>query len=67
MPPAPEKRELQELVRRLSALIKEQARESNRLKSGIESAVVKASIETNLEFLAAQTCSERSRTYCSIG
>ncbi len=53
-PPAPQKRELQEMVRRLSALIKERTRESNRLKSGIESAVVKASIETNLEFLAAQ-------------
>src|SRR6185503_7913918 len=30
-PPAPEKRELQEMVRRLSALIKEQTREQNRL------------------------------------
>ncbi len=53
-PPASEKRELQEMVRRLSALIKEKTRESNRLKSGIESAVVKASIEANLEFLVAQ-------------
>jgi transposase len=53
-PPAPEKRELQEMVRRLSALVKEKTRETNRLKSGIESEVVKASIEANLEFLGAQ-------------
>lgn len=53
-PPAPEKRELQEMVRRLSALIAERTRESNRLKSGIESKAVKVSIKANLEFLAAQ-------------
>jgi len=53
-PPAPEKRELQEMVRRLSALIKEQTRERNRLKSGYESDVVKESIEANLEFLGTQ-------------
>lgn len=53
-PPAPEKRELQEMVRRLSALTKEQTRERNRLKSGIESEVVKGSIAVNLEFLDAQ-------------
>jgi len=53
-PPAPEKRELQEMVRRLNALVKEQTRERNRLKSGIESEVVKGSIEANLEFLEAQ-------------
>lgn len=53
-PPAPEKRELQEMVRRLSALIKEQTRERNRWQAGLASAVVKASIEANLEFLAAQ-------------
>ena len=53
-PPAPEKRQLQEMVRRLSALIKEQTREQNRLTSGLESQVVKESIEANLEFLAAQ-------------
>jgi len=54
MPPAPEKRKLQEMVRRLSALVKEQTRETNRLKAGIESEVVKESIEANLEFLGAQ-------------
>jgi len=53
-PPAPEKRELQEMVRRLSALIKEQTRERNRLKSGLQSQVVKDSIATNLEFLGTQ-------------
>jgi transposase len=53
-PPAPEKRELQEIVRRLSALIKEQTREKNRLQSGIKSEVVKESIEANLEFLDTQ-------------
>ncbi len=53
-PPAPEKRELQEMVRRLNTLVKEQTRERNRLKSGIKSEVVKGSIEANLEFLDAQ-------------
>jgi transposase len=53
-PPAPEKRELQEMVRRLSSLIKEQTREQNRLTAGLESQVVKESITANLEFLAAQ-------------
>ncbi len=53
-PPAPEKRELQEMVRRLSALIKEQTRERNRLKSGIKSEVVKGSIAANLAFLKTQ-------------
>ena len=54
MPPAPQKRELQEMSRRLSTLIKEQTRERNRLKSGITSKAVKASIETHLDFLSAQ-------------
>lgn len=53
-PPAPEKRELQEMVRRLSSLIKEQTREQNRLTAGLESQVVKESITTNLEFLGTQ-------------
>ncbi len=53
-PPAPEKRELQEMVRRLSSLIKEQTREQNRLTAGLESQVVKESITANLEFLEAQ-------------
>ena len=53
-PPAPEKRLLQEMVRRLNALIKEQTRELNRLKSGLESEIVKRSIAENLEFLGGQ-------------
>jgi len=53
-PPAPQKRLLQEMVRRLNALIKEQTREHNRLKSGLESEVVKVSITENLEFLGGQ-------------
>jgi transposase len=53
-PPAPEKRELQERVRRLNALIKDQPRERNRLTSGFESEVVKASITEGLDFLAQQ-------------
>ena len=53
-PPAPEKRLLQEMVRRLNALIKEQSRESNRLQSGLESEVVKVSIAESLEFIGHQ-------------
>ena len=53
-PPAPEKRELQEMVRRLNALISEQTRERNRLQAGFESEVVKASITDNLDFLTLQ-------------
>ncbi len=53
-PPAPEKRLLQEMVRRLNALIKEQTRERNRLHSGLQSEVVKASIAESLEFLGRQ-------------
>lgn len=53
-PPAPESRELQEMVRRLDALVSEQTREQNRLQAGLESEVVKASITDNLEYLATQ-------------
>jgi len=53
-PPAPEKRLLQEMVRRLNALIKEKSRENNRLQSGLESEVVKASIVESLEFIGHQ-------------
>ena len=55
IPPEPQKRELQEIARRLSTLIKEQTREKNRLQAGIESEMVKASIEAVLEFLSTQT------------
>ncbi len=66
-PPAPEKRELQEMVRRLSALVKERTRERNRLKSGIESDVVKESIEANLEFLGAQITKLEEQIQSHIG
>lgn len=54
VPPAPEKRLLQEMVRRLNGLIKEQSRESNRLQSGLESEVVITSIGQSLEFIGQQ-------------
>lgn len=54
MPPSPQKRLLQEMVRRLNTLIQEQTRERNRLKSGIRSEVVKSSIVEALDFIAAQ-------------
>lgn len=66
-PPAPEKRELQEMVRRLNALIKEQTRENNRLKAGLESAVVKASIEANLAFLSIQIARLEEQIQSHIG
>lgn len=53
-PPAPEIRELQELVRRLDALISEQTRERNRLQAGLECDVVKVSITDHLDYLANQ-------------
>jgi len=53
-PPAPEKRALQEMVRRLHALIVARTRERNRLKAGLESAVVKTSVTESLEFLTSQ-------------
>lgn len=53
-PLSPEQRELQEMVRRLSVLIQDQTRERNRLKSGVESEVVKTSITDTLDFLARQ-------------
>ena len=53
-PPVPEKRLLQEMVRRLNTLIKEQSRESNRLQSGLESEIVRASIVESLEFIGHQ-------------
>ncbi len=54
VPPAPQKRLLQEMGRRLEALIKEQTRERNRLKSGLQSEVVKSSILALLDFLSEQ-------------
>ena len=53
-PPTPEKQQLQEMVRRLNTLIQEQTREHNRLSSGPQSPVVKASLAASLTFLATQ-------------
>jgi len=53
-PPAPEKRDLQEMVRRLNGLIKAQTREQNRLQTGLHSEVVKTSIRESLTFIAHQ-------------
>lgn len=53
-PPTPEKQQLQEMVRRLNTLLKERTRERNRLSSGPQSAVVKASLAESLTFLTAQ-------------
>lgn len=53
-PPPPEKRQLQELVRRRNALVNERTREKNRLKSGLESDLVRASIQDHLDFLNQQ-------------
>lgn len=50
-PPPPEARELQEMVRRLNALIKDRTREKNRLKSGIISDCVLASIHKHIDFI----------------
>lgn len=53
-PPEPHQRELQELVRRLNALVANRTRERNRLKSGVESDLVKASIVESIDFLNTQ-------------
>jgi len=53
-PPTLEKQQLQEMVRRLNTLLKERTRERNRLSSGPQSAVVKASLAESLTFLTAQ-------------
>jgi len=53
-PPTPEKRELQEIVRRRNVLVNERTRERNRLQSGLESDIVKESIQANLDFLKEQ-------------
>lgn len=53
-PPPLEKRQLQEMVRRLNSLIVERTREQNRRQSGLESEIVLASIEANLDFLNSQ-------------
>ena len=53
-PPAPQKRELQEMSRRLEALVEQRTRETNRLKSGQECEVVLESLDDSLTFLDEQ-------------
>lgn len=51
MPPAPEVRELQALVRRLESLIEMRVMEENRLSSGITVEVVRQSLKEHLSYL----------------
>lgn len=53
-PPAPQKRDLQQMSRRLDALVEQQTRETNRLKSGQDCEVVLESLQDSLTFLAEQ-------------
>ncbi len=53
-PPPLEKRQLQEMVRRRSALVNERTRERNRLQSGLQSDIVIESVNANLDFLKVQ-------------
>jgi transposase len=51
VPPAPEVRQLQELVRHLDALIAMRVQESNRLEAGAPSEIVRQSLEDHLAYL----------------
>jgi len=53
-PATPQKRELQEMSRRLDALIEQRTRETNRLKSGQGCEVVLESLQDSLSFLDEQ-------------
>ena len=53
-PPAPQKRDLQEISRRLDGLIEQRTRESNRFKSGQGCGVVLESLQDSLTFLDEQ-------------
>lgn len=54
MPPAPELRELQALVRRLESLVEMRVAEENRLSSGVSTAAVKHSLEEHVGYLIEQ-------------
>jgi len=54
LPPTPEVRELQALVRRLEALIEMRVAEENRLSSGITVGAVKHSLEQHIAYLREQ-------------
>lgn len=53
-PPTPQKRDLQEMSRRLDGLIEQRTRETNRLKSGQNCEVVLESLQASLAFLDEQ-------------
>jgi len=53
-PPTPQKRELQEMSRRMDAVIEQRTREINRLKSGQDCEVVLESLQDSLGFLDEQ-------------
>ena len=53
-PPTPQKRDLQEMSRRLEGLIEQRTRETNRLKSGQECEAVVESLYDSLAFLDEQ-------------
>ncbi len=54
LPPAPELRELQALVRRLESLVEMRLMEENRLSSGVSTAAVRHSLEEHIAFLLAE-------------
>src|SRR5215216_3066026 len=66
MPPAPELRELQALVRRLDSLVEMRTMEENRLSSGIAVEAVRESVEEHLAYLAAQIKRTEALIRCHI-
>jgi transposase len=65
-PPTPEVRALQELVRRLEALMQMRQQEHNRLQSGVTSAVVRATLESHLAYLDEQIAQVEQRIHDHI-
>jgi len=60
-PPTPQKRDLQEMSRRLDALLEQRTRETNRLKSGQDCEVVLKSLYDSLAFVDQQIAKLESR------
>jgi len=60
-PPTPQKRDLQEMSRRLDGLIEQRTRETNRLKSGQACEVVLESLQDSLAFLDEQIAKLEAR------
>ncbi len=65
-PPTPQKRSLQEMSRRLDALIEQRTRETNRLKAGQECEVVLESLHDSLAFLGQQIAKLEARIKAHI-